>query len=49
MRKLWRRWGRRFHSRTAWHDEIHSHLTIREEWNRAPGLSPGEAHRVARR
>ena len=49
MREFWRRLGRRFHPQTAWHDEIHSHLTLRQEWNRAQGLSPGEAHRAARR
>ena len=49
MRELWRRLGRRFHPQTAWHEEIHSHLTLRQEWNRAQGLSPGEAHRAARR
>ena len=49
MRELWRRLGRRFHPQTAWHEEIHSHLTLRREWNRAQGLSPGEAHRAARR
>jgi putative ABC transport system permease protein len=49
MRTLWRLLGRRFHSQTSWHDEIHSHLMLRQEWNRAQGLSPGEAHRAARR